>query len=121
MTHTNLDKTLVELAFSVNSEPTNSSSKSFDLLLQACKLLLERMEELETELGEMADHAEQLCEATLCYDGPVSWGPDEEAVWYDTCSLSDRVEAGEWLVKYRGWIKHPKGVGRRQFYRRPNP
>lgn len=37
--------------------------------------------------------------------------------WYDTCALSVCRDLGDLLVELGRWERHPKGVGRRWFYR----
>jgi len=41
------------------------------------------------------------------------------AGYYDTCALSSVKVAGELLVELAGWKRHPRGCGRRWFYKPP--
>ena len=94
---------------SINGKPI---IYTLDEAAKKLNALQEQINMLQNEI--MEDKITILCEYEPV---PIEEGSEEK--WYDSGCSSDKLEAGEWLVKNKGWIKSDIGVGRRQFYKKP--
>lgn len=72
--------------------------------------LLSHIAAMEAELTEYRE--------TILYSEGFLIKDGDKSGWWDSCSSSDAVQAGDALVATGLWERHADGVGRRQFYRR---
>lgn len=109
-----LQEKIDELASLQPTEEMKPLLKSCRDLLVVSKLTISHF---QSRFNELMDDIASDKMAILCDVGPLEMDGKD---WYDTCASGDRLHAGEWLVSHKGWLRHPKGIGRRQFFRPPD-